>query len=77
MFDDVDVKDSNAIIFIKDYIDDMTTISNNFTKFFFEFKNFFKEESAARAQKKEQKKKKSLKKKRGRELREDEKEKNI
>ena len=43
IFDIVNVKNSNAKIFIKYYIDDTTTISNSFTKFFFEFENFFKE----------------------------------
>ena len=32
MFEVVDVKNSNAVIFMKYYIDDTTTISNNFTK---------------------------------------------
>ena len=32
MFEIVDVKDSNAVIFMKYYIDDTTTISSNFTK---------------------------------------------
>ena len=58
MFDIVDVKNSNAVIFIKYYIDDTTTISSNFTKFSFEFENFLKEKNATHAQKKEQKKKK-------------------
>ena len=46
MFEIVDVKNSNAKIFIKYYIDDTTTISSNFMKFFFEFKNFLKKEDA-------------------------------
>ena len=62
MFDIVNVKNSNAKIFIKYYIDDTITISSNFTKFFFEFKSFLKEESAAQTYEKEQKKKKSSKK---------------
>ena len=32
MFEIVDVKNSNAMIFMKYYIDDTTTILNNFTK---------------------------------------------
>ena len=32
MFEIVDVKDSNAVIFMKYHIDDTTTISNSFTK---------------------------------------------
>ena len=32
MFEIVDVKNSNAVIFMKYHIDDMTTISSNFTK---------------------------------------------
>ena len=46
MFKVVDVKNSNAKTFMKYYIDDTTTISSNFTKFSFEFKNFLKKESA-------------------------------
>ena len=57
MFDAVDVKNSNAMIFIKYYINNTTTISNSFTKFFFEFENFLKEEGTAQTQKKESKKK--------------------
>ena len=53
IFEIVDVKDSNAEIFIKYYIDDTTTISNSFTKFFFESKNFSKKESAAQAHEKD------------------------
>ena len=49
MFGIVDVKNSNARTFIKHHIDDTTTISNSFTKFFFEFKNFLKKEVAAQA----------------------------
>ena len=45
MFDVVNVKNSNAKIFMKYHIDDTTTISSSFTKFFFEFKNFLKKES--------------------------------
>ena len=45
IFDAVIVKNSNANFFIKYYIDDTTTISNSFTKFFFKFENFLKEES--------------------------------
>ena len=59
MFDIVDVKDSNTEIFIKYHINDTTTISNNFTKFSFEFKNFLKK----RARRKHTRKnKKNLKK---------------
>ena len=32
MFEIADVKDSNAVTFMKYYIDNTTTISNNFTK---------------------------------------------
>ena len=46
MFDIVDVKNSNAEIFIKYYINDTTTISNDISKFFFEFENFLKKENA-------------------------------
>ena len=54
MFGTVDVKNSNARIFMKHYIDDTTLISNIITEFFFEFENFLKKESAAQttAQKK-------------------------
>ena len=41
IFEIVDVKNSNAKIFIKYYIDDTTTTSSSFTKFLFEFDNFF------------------------------------
>ena len=57
MFDVVDVKNSNAEIFMKYYIDDIITISNSITKIFFEFESFLKKESAAQMQKKKQKKK--------------------
>ena len=40
IFDVVDVKNSNAKIFMKYYIDDTTTISSNFIKFFFNLKFF-------------------------------------
>ena len=56
MFEVVDVKDSNAEIFMKYQINDTTMISNNFIKFSFEFENFLKKENAAQTQKKEQKK---------------------
>ena len=62
MFNVVGVKNSNAIIFMKYYINDTMTISSNFTKFSFEFENFLKEENAAQTHEKEQKKKKSSKK---------------
>ena len=45
MFEIVDVKNSNADV--KYYIVGTTTISDSFTKFFFEFENFLKKESAA------------------------------
>ena len=61
MFEIVNVKNSNAETFIKYHINDITTISNNFTKFFFEFEDFLKKENATQTHKKEQKKK--LKKK--------------
>ena len=68
MFEIVDVKNSNARILMKHHIDDTTSTSNNFTKFFSEFENFLKKESAtqAKAQKKKQKKKKEFEEKRGR-----------
>ena len=47
MFDAIDVKNSNAMIFMKYYIDDTITTSSNFTKSFFEFENFLKKKSAA------------------------------
>ena len=56
IFKIVDLKSSNAEIFLKYHIDDTITISSNFTKFFFEFENFSKEEDAAQTHKKEQKK---------------------
>ena len=59
MFDVVDVKNSNAEIFMKYYIDDTTTISNSLTKFFLRFENFSKKKSAAQTHEKEQKKKKA------------------
>ena len=62
IFNIVDVKDSNAEIFIKYHINDTTTTSNNFTKFFFEFENFLEKEDTTQTHKKEQKKEKSLKK---------------
>ena len=43
MFDVVNVKNSNVKSFMKYYINDTMTISNSFTKFFFEFENFLKE----------------------------------
>ena len=58
IFEIVDVKDSNAKTFIKYYINDTTTISNCFTKIFFEFKNFLKKESTTQMHEKEQKRKK-------------------
>ena len=61
MFDDVDVKNLNAKFFIKYHINDTTTISNNFTKFFFEFESFLIKESAAQTHEKEQKKEKNSK----------------
>ena len=62
IFDVVDVKNSNAIIFMKYHIENTTTISNNFTKLFFKFKSFLKKENTTQTQKKEQKEKKSSKK---------------
>ena len=58
---------------MKYHINDTTTISNNFTKFFFEFENFLKEKSAAQTHEKEQKK---FEKERERKIREDEREEN-
>ena len=46
MFEIVDVKNSNAEIFIKYHIDDTTTISSSFTKSSFESENFLKEKNA-------------------------------
>ena len=46
MIEIVDVKNLNAEICMKYYIDDTTTILNNFTKFFFEFENFLRKENA-------------------------------
>ena len=43
MFRIVDLKNSNARIFMKHHINDIMSISNNFTKFFFIFEKFFKE----------------------------------
>ena len=57
IFDDVDVKNSNAKIFIKYYIDDTTTILNSFTKSFFEFENFLKKKNATQTHEKKLKKK--------------------
>ena len=62
MFEIVDVKNSNAEIFMKYHINDTTTISNNFIKFFFEFKSFLNKESTTQTQEKEQKKKEFEKK---------------
>ena len=56
MFKIVDVKNSNAKFYIKYYINDTTTISNSFMKFFFEFENFLKEKNATQAHEKKQKK---------------------
>ena len=44
IFDDVDVKNSNAMVFIKYHINDTITISNHFTKFCLKFENFLKKE---------------------------------
>ena len=70
MFDIVDVKNFNAEIFMKYYIDDITTISNNFMKFVFEFEDFLKKENAMQTYEKKQKKR--IRKKREREFRRDE-----
>ena len=51
IFDVVNVKNSNAEIFMKYYIDNTTTISSSFTKFSFKFKNFLKKESAIQTRK--------------------------
>ena len=53
IFDVVDVKNSNAMIFIKYHINNTTTISSSFTKFFFEFINFLKEKNTMQTRKKE------------------------
>ena len=55
MFEIVDMKNLNAKILIKYYINNTITISSNFTKFFFEFENFSKEENATQTHEKEQK----------------------
>ena len=57
IFNIVDVKNSNVKIFMKYYIDDMTTILNSFTNFFFKFESFLKEKSATQTHEKKQKKK--------------------
>ena len=75
MFEIIDVNYSNAEFFIKYHINDTTTISNSFTKFFFEFENSLKKENATQAHEKEQKKK-EFKEKRRRELRKNEEEEN-
>ena len=51
MFKVVDVKNSNAVIFMKYHIDDTTTISNSFTKEKSSKKN--EDESFEKAKKKE------------------------
>ena len=62
MFEDVNVKNSNAQIFITFYIDDTTAFASTFTlKFLLKFENFSKIESEALI--KAQTKKKSSKKK--------------
>ena len=72
MFEIADVKNSNAVTFIKYYINDTTTISSNFTKFFFEFENFLKKKDATQTHEKKQKKKKEFEEERERKLQEDE-----
>ena len=72
MFDVVDVKNSNAIIFIKYHVDNTTTTSSSFTKSFFEFKSFFKKRVRRRRRRKSRKKK--FKKRREQELRKSEEE---
>ena len=61
MFGVVDVKNLNTMIFMKYHIDDTTTMSNNFTKFSFEFENLLKKENAAQTRKKKEKKRYSKK----------------
>ena len=56
MFEIVDVKNSNAKIFMKYHFDDTTTTFDNFMKFFFEFENFLREKNATQTHKKIQKK---------------------
>ena len=73
IFEIVDVKNSNAKIFMKYHINDITIISSSFTKFFFEFKNFLKKKSATQTHEKKQKK---LEKERERKFRENKKRKN-
>ena len=57
MFEVVDVKNSNAEIFIKYHINDTITISSNFTKFSFEFENFSKKKKARRRRTRKNRKK--------------------
>ena len=45
MFNVVNVKNSNAVIFIKYYIDNTITTSSSFTKFFSEFEKAKKKET--------------------------------
>ena len=76
IFEIVDIKNSNAEIFIKYYIDDTMTTSSNFTKFFFELENLLEKESATQTQAHEKKqRKKKFEKEQKRKLREDEREK--
>ena len=58
----IDIKNSNVKIFMKYHIDDTTTTSSSFTKFFFEFENFLKKEDATQTYEKKQKKEKNAKK---------------
>ena len=69
MFEIVDVKNLNAEIFMKYYINDTTTISSSFTKFSFKFESFLKKKSATQTYEKKQKKEKHLKKTRTKALR--------
>ena len=57
IFEIINVKNPNAEIFIKYHIDDTSTTSSSFTKFFFEFESFLKEKNATQTDEKEQEKK--------------------
>ena len=76
IFEIVDVKNSNAEISIKYHIDNTTTTSSSFTKFFFRIRKLFIErergEDASAGEKVKEKEK--FERKRERKLRKDEKE---
>ena len=56
IFEIVNVKDSNAEIFMKYHIDDTMTISNNFRNFFSNLKNFQRKRARRRRTRKNKKK---------------------